>query len=97
MTERRQGVRSRSVHRGTIAYGAISRINCVIRIFAAAGARLELQHPSNVPDRFDLIVDGNQAVLSCRVKWRDGSNQSIGVQFELQNSKRPLAAASEAD
>ena len=97
MTERRRGVRSRSVHRGTIAYGAISRINCVIRNFSAAGACLELLLPSKVPDRFDLIVDGNQAVLSCRVKWRDGSNQSIGVQFELQNNKRPLKAASEAD
>jgi hypothetical protein len=83
MKERRGRRRSRSSHQATIAWGAISRLNCVVRDFSAKGARLELSRLVNVPDAFELIVDGEQPALPCRVKWRNDGGKSVGVEFEL--------------
>jgi hypothetical protein len=93
MKERRRGTRLRSSHSATIAWGAISHVNCVIQNFSAKGARLELPLASKIPDRFDLIVDRDQAVLHCRVMWRDEKDQTIGVEFERRPGESPVAAA----
>jgi len=82
----------RSSHRASITWGVASHVNCVIHNFSAKGARLELPLASSVPDRFDLIVDGEETALPCQVKWRDG--QMIGVEFERRGAKRLAAAES---
>ena len=48
---------------------------------SASGARLMVDHPDRVPDRFALMQKGPVAtVWICRVVWRSGSH--IGVRFE---------------
>ena len=93
MMERRTGARLTASHQATIAWGAISRINCIIRNFSTRGARLELSLPLNIPDAFDLVIDPDQAVLPCRVKWRSERDQTIGVEFEWGNDTRSLTPA----
>jgi hypothetical protein len=83
----------RAAHEATIVWGAVSKVNCVVRNFSAKGARLELPSSTSVPDRFDLIVDRDEDVLPCRVKWRDDGARTIGVEFERRHGKRPVAAA----
>lgn len=51
---------------------------CVIRDMSAGGACLEIDPAAAVPDRFDLIPDGNDP-RSCRVVWR--FSDRMGVTF----------------
>ena len=41
---------------------------CIVRNLSETGAQLELRGP--IPNRFDLLVDGDQWRLSCSVVWR---------------------------
>jgi hypothetical protein len=48
---------------------------------SASGARLMVDDPDRVPDRFALLQKGVvTTVWTCRVVWRSGSH--IGVRFE---------------
>ena len=71
----------------------MSHVNCTIQNFSAKGARLELPVLGKIPDRFDLIIDRDSAVLHCRVKWRDDSSQTIGVEFERRPGEHAVTAA----
>jgi len=45
------------------------------------GARLDLDQPTGVPDRFTLLLSKNgQARRLCRVVWRSATQ--LGVEFE---------------
>src|ERR1700674_3808801 len=60
MQERRRRRRSRASHPATIAWGAMSVLDCVVRDFSATGAPLEFLVPAKVPDAFELRLDGEQ-------------------------------------
>jgi hypothetical protein len=45
------------------------------------GARLRIDAPGDVPDRFTLAVKGDRTTLiTCRVVWRSAAH--VGVKFE---------------
>lgn len=71
----------------SIVAGADGRLSCAILDVSDSGARLELETPAEVPDRFHLVLSGNGTPhRACRVIWRDG--KQVGVTFE---NRPPLA------
>ena len=89
-TERRQDRRQRVLKGGTIGFrGLRAAIDCAIRDISTSGARLLVESPIGVPDKFDLVVGGDQPRL-CRVVWRKATQ--IGVEFlevEYCEQRRP--------
>ncbi len=81
MTENRRAQRRKVLKGGKIAFSQhFATIDCVVRNLSANGAALEVASPVGIPDRFDLIVNGERGVRPCHVAWRSG--RKIGVQFE---------------
>ncbi len=77
--ERRRADRHRVFKGARISFrGLHASINCVIRDYSDSGARLLVDSPIGVPDRFDLVRD-NAPTVECRVVWRKATQ--IGVAF----------------
>lgn len=54
----------------------------------ASGARLLVEDPDRVPDRFTLVQKNPVAIVrKCRVVWRSGAH--IGVTFECGLAPEP--------
>jgi hypothetical protein len=51
---------------------------CIVRNLSETGAQLELRGP--LPNRFDLLVEGDQRRRSCSVVWR--RENRAGVRFD---------------
>jgi hypothetical protein len=51
---------------------------CIVRNLSESGAQLELRGP--LPNRFDLLVEGDQFRRSCSVVWR--RENRAGVMFD---------------
>lgn len=78
MKERRKFPRQRTLKGGTISLPTGS-VECTIRNFSAAGARLEVAAIAGIPESFTLIIKPELLKRSCRVSWRSGNK--LGVNF----------------
>ena len=79
MTERRRILRKRTLKGGTIIYGTVADIDCVIRNLSDIGAALEVERSAGIPDDFTLLIKPEIIKRRCRVVWR--SAKRIGVEF----------------
>src|SRR5262245_2697362 len=52
--------------------------NCVVREVSETGARIEVEHPADLPEEFVLHLAGSVA-RKCRIVWR-GKNE-IGIRW----------------
>jgi len=88
MRQEKRKDRRRIMHfTASIVLGAREGLSCAILDVSDTGARLELETPAAVPDRFPLVLSGNGTPhRDCRVIWRDGKR--VGVTFE---NRPPLA------
>lgn len=78
-TQRRRVSRRRVFKGAEISFrGLRATIDCTVHDISELGARLLVESPIGVPDRFDLVQHGCKPRL-CRVVWRK-PNQ-IGVEF----------------
>ncbi len=67
--------------------GSAKRFGCVVADISDSGARLDVDTPDSVPDRFILLLSKNgHARRICRTVWR--SSSQIGVQFEQSDHVR---------
>jgi hypothetical protein len=88
-TEQRETVR-RVVRLGATIVGADNSVlaPCLMADVSPGGARLIVQSPAALPDRFALVLSRDGGLRrECAVAWR--SNNALGVEF-LRN---PLANA----
>jgi hypothetical protein len=93
MSERRKSARQRSFLRGTIYYNnRRNALDCLIRDFSEAGARLTLSETVPTPDKIDLYIPHKEETLRAQVHWRTGTE--MGVSFEAATAK---AAPQEAE
>lgn len=53
---------------------------CIVRDLSTTGAALELENPTDAPEKFTLIISEDDLHLPCRVVWRRG--YKVGVAFE---------------
>ena len=79
MLERRTSPRLRTFKGGSIIFGLVSGINCVIRNMSQTGACLEVENPLRIPDDFALLIKPEIIRRNCHVAWR--SARRIGVRF----------------
>src|SRR5262245_5735766 len=79
MSERRRTVRERRLIAGKIELGLAGQVRCMVRNLSSTGALLELGGPTDLPDKFDLVVLSNLKQRSCEVVWRRGNR--FGVAF----------------
>ena len=67
--------------------------DCVLADISETGARVKLKEPSELPERFTLLVGPlGAAPRSCRVVWKEGAE--IGLEFKksLKAMPPPLRA-----
>ena len=80
MQERRKAVRSRTLLGGVMAFNrSTSTIDCQVRNFSPAGAKVTFTNTTVVPDQFDLTIARKDRSYRARMAWR-GVNEA-GVEF----------------
>jgi hypothetical protein len=79
MGERRRAARERTLNAGRIEFGHAGGVRCMIRNLSSSGALLELGVPTNLPDKFVLVVLSNLKQRNCEVVWRQRNR--FGVAF----------------
>jgi len=85
MNERRNMQRTRTLRTGKILFhqrGSV--IDCVVRNLSAQGACLQVESIVDVPDSFDLVIEGD-ASRPCRLAWKRGNR--IGVEFGAERAE----------
>lgn len=58
--------------------------NCTLKDISGGGACLEVPRPHDIPEIFDLVVDGLNVRKACRIVWR--ARARIGVEFSSDAS-----------
>jgi methyl-accepting chemotaxis protein len=79
MEERRTECRTRVLLHASIHTPRGVHITCTIRDLSEGGARLHVGSGVEVPERFELTVDGENRRFECHVRHRSGS--TVNVQF----------------
>jgi hypothetical protein len=78
MAERRKSVRSRTYFRGVIAFNKrASTMDCQVRNFSPAGARVALANAVAIPDQFDLTISRKERSFRARMVWRGADEAGI--------------------
>ncbi len=78
-SDRRRFPRRRVLKGARISFrGLRAAIDCTVRDLSEHGARLIVESPIGIPDRFDLVQPGCEPRF-CRVVWRKATQ--IGVAF----------------
>ncbi|MDI3468134.1 MAG: hypothetical protein OJF62_000197 [Pseudolabrys sp.] len=93
MEDRRRDPRSRSLLGGRIVFNdRRSVVECVVRNFSSSGANLQVDSTAGIPNRFDLVLDGEDCERPCQAIWL--SDNRVGVEFTAQHRAALRAIAS---
>ncbi len=89
MDEQRHQPRHRTLKGGSIAFNS-GGCDCTIRNLSDAGALLEIETPTAIPDAFTLIIKPEYLKRACTVIWR--RDKRIGVHFAERHASAPLTS-----
>jgi hypothetical protein len=56
------------------------QIECAILNIHGAGACILVPDPADIPETFELVIDNDRKIFTCRVVWKAGHR--IGVSLE---------------
>ena len=80
MHERRKAARSRTFFGGVIQFRQCKApVNCTVRNYSLAGAKVTLSETDLIPDRFDLTIAKKERAYRTRMIWRNINE--AGVEF----------------
>ena len=80
MEEKRKVRRPRVLKGAKIIFNQrVSSLDCIVRNLSDAGACLQLASQVGFPATFELSLDGDRSLRSCRVIWQGADR--IGVAF----------------
>lgn len=80
MDEKRNVPRHKSLLRGYVYFGGSpSAVDCTVRDFSDAGARLKFSGPPVASDNLTLSIPAKSQTFQARVVWQEGSD--IGIAF----------------
>src|SRR3954463_12272927 len=65
-----------------------STIDCLVRRISENGATIDVASGLGIPDRFQLSVVSEDALLPCKLAWH--SEKQIGVTFDLVANETPV-------
>lgn len=83
--ERRRFLRKPISTNSCIVYGSQNLvIECIIRDFSEAGARISVENSQSVPDHVVLLEPSSFMACDATVRWRYGN--LLGLQFERKTS-----------
>jgi hypothetical protein len=77
MSERRRAVRERRFAAGRIEFGHVGGVGCMIRNLSSTGALLEIGAPTDLPNKFALVVLSNRKRQICEVVRRQGHRYAV--------------------
>jgi hypothetical protein len=77
MSERRRALRQQRFAAGRIEFGHIGGVGCMIRNLSSTGALLEIGAPTDLPNKFAMIVLSNHKRQNCEVVWRQGHRYGV--------------------
>ena len=87
MIERRRSVRSRTYLGGTIAFNRRkSTMDCHIRNFSSAGAKVALTNAVSIPEQFDLTIARRERSFRARTIWRGAYEAGVAFVSEYEQS-----------
>jgi hypothetical protein len=87
MLERRKDVRSRTFLGGTVAFNRrASAMDCQVRNFSAAGAKITFANPAVVPDQFDLTITRKARSFRARMVWRAANDAGVAFVNEYEDA-----------
>lgn len=89
MDERRHAQRARTFRGGKILLNnRRSVVGCTVRNLSDTGACLQVESIADIPDRFDLAIEGDELIYPCRLMWT--SENRIGVSFPGARADSPV-------
>ncbi len=92
MGERRGSARHKSLLRGCIYFNnRRSAVDCIVRDFSPAGARLIFSDAVSVPETVDLYIPHKETTLRARLQWRHGDE--VGVVFSKGRTSAPVPSS----
>lgn len=95
MDERRHTQRARMFRGGKILLNnRRSVVGCTVRNLSDTGACLQVESIADIPDRFDLAIEGEERIYSCRLMWT--SESRIGVSFPGARADSPIETSDES-
>jgi hypothetical protein len=77
MQERRESAGSRVLESANLPKSSITA--CVVRHLTKVGARIEVPSTFDVPETFNMTLDGGRSIRPCRLVWR--SFNEVAVEF----------------
>ena len=90
--ERRQELRKRSFLKGRIHFNkGASSMDCLVRDFSDAGARLELSETRTLPESFDLYIPQKETTLRATLRWLREGDVSVAFDTQKPASSEPAA------
>ena len=84
MSERRTGLRSRTLKGAKIILDKNSVLDCVVRDLTKLGSGLKVENSMHVPDEFQLQLGVDAIKHATSIVWRGFGE--IGVKFETPRS-----------
>lgn len=95
MDERRHAQRARTFRGGKILLNnRHSVVGCTVRNLSDTGACLQVESIADIPDRFDLVIEGEERIYSCRLMWT--SESRVGVSFPGARADSPVETSDES-
>jgi hypothetical protein len=91
MSEKRSGTRWHSCLKGSMRCKDGTLVDCLIRDFSAAGARIEITTSAKLAEVIDFFFPLKQVSFQARVRWR--AYNDIGLQFEVNETSAPVDPA----
>lgn len=95
MRERRQEFRGRVYYGGRLTFNdRQSTLDCIVRNFSQAGARIDVDEAAILPDELDITIERRSAAFLARIIWR--RQHEIGLAFRNHwrlNAAMPLDLA----
>lgn len=80
MHERRKTARSRTFFGGVIRFRQCkSAVNCTVRNYSPAGAKVSLAETDLIPEKFNLTIAKKDCAYRTRTVWRNAT--AAGVEF----------------
>ena len=77
LMNKRRNERHQTLTTGTISFQD-SKVDCAVHDLSLAGASIEVDSQTGIPDSFDLLL-ADTGKRSCRVVWRKA--ERIGIAF----------------
>ena len=77
MSERRRALRQRRFAAGRIEFGHVGGIGCMIRNLSSTGAFLAIGAPTDLPNKFALVILTNRKRQNCEVVRRQGHRYAV--------------------